>query len=385
MRTKSNINDKKWNYKYTLAKAYYEHYGNLEIPQYFKTKNGYEYDEEGLALGKWINNQRQAYKEKGTYKITSHQVELLKKIGMRFENIDRNEEWNKKYNLAKAYYEHYGNLEIPRYFKTKNGYDYNEDGIALGKWIQTQRDAYKGQGACKITSHQVELLRKTGMRFENIDRNEEWNKKYNLAKAYYEYYGNLKIPQYFKTKNGYEYDEKGILLGIWIQTQRDAYKGKRKITSHQVELLKKIGMRFENIDRNEEWNKKYNLAKAYYEYYGNLKIPQYFKTKNGYEYDEKGIALGQWLTHQKKAYKGKGTVEVNYERIKLLEKIEINWFKETTDYKLQNEKITSKNLKRKRQELISRAISVVNNFDENTLPDQEELNKKFIKILSHKK
>ena len=57
--------------------------------------------------------------------------------------------------------------------------------------------------------------------------------------------------------------------------------------------------------RDTIWNKKYNLAKAYYEHYGNSEIPAGYKTINGYEPDENGIALGNWLTNQKSAYKGK--------------------------------------------------------------------------------
>ena len=59
-----NIHDSKWMKNYNLAKAYYEHHGNLEMPESFKTLNGYEYDENGIALGEWISNQRKAYKEK---------------------------------------------------------------------------------------------------------------------------------------------------------------------------------------------------------------------------------------------------------------------------------------------------------------------------------
>ena len=49
-----------WMDKYELAKAYYEHNNNLEIPYNFKTKNGYEYDETGINLCGWIRKQRQA-------------------------------------------------------------------------------------------------------------------------------------------------------------------------------------------------------------------------------------------------------------------------------------------------------------------------------------
>ena len=82
--------DAKWREKYELAKAYYEHNNNLEIPYNFKTKNGYEYDEEGINLGTWIRNQRQAYSGRGSSKITEDQIRLLEEIGMAwfFQNKD---------------------------------------------------------------------------------------------------------------------------------------------------------------------------------------------------------------------------------------------------------------------------------------------------------
>lgn len=82
--------EEKWNRNYKLAKAYYEYYRNLEVSQFFKTVNGYDYDENGIALGRWISNQRQAYKGQGYEKITEDQIELLNQIGMKWfsENID---------------------------------------------------------------------------------------------------------------------------------------------------------------------------------------------------------------------------------------------------------------------------------------------------------
>ena len=81
-----------------------------------------------------------------------------------------------------------------------------------------------------------------------------WMDKYELAKAYYEYHGNLEIPSLFKTVDGYNYDENGVALGRWIMTQRQAYMGtgKRKITGEQIELLKQIGMRFELKNKKHE-------------------------------------------------------------------------------------------------------------------------------------
>ena len=374
-----------WMEKYNLAKAYFNHYGNLEIPQRFKTINGYDYDENGIDLGRWVDRQRQAYKGQGGKKIAPDQIKLLEEIGMRFENIDIMETWMAKYNLAKAYLEHYGNLEIPKVFKTTNGHEYDENGVALGQWISRQRAAYKGKRTYKIEETQIKLLEEIKMRFENIDTMETWMEKYNLAKAYFEHYDNLEIPQGFKTINGYEYDENGVALGRWIETQRNAYKGKGnyKIEETQIKLLKEIGMRFKNIDTMETWMKKYNLAKAYFEHYGNLEISEGFKTTNGYEYDENGIDLRNWILSQRNAYKGRGRLKITPTQIKLLEAIGIKWFSNNIDDKLQKELITEDNLKKKQTEIMNRFTSYLNHIDDQEI-DKDTINQGFVYELNHK-
>ena len=383
MRFETHDRSKIWNKKYNLAKIYYEHYGNLEIPQTFKTTNGIEYDENGIALGKWIDTQRQAYQGKGTNQITEEQIKKLEKIGMRFEICDRSEVWNEKYNLAKIYYEHYGNLEIPQTFKTTNGVDSDENGITLGKWISTQRQAYQGKSSCKITEEQIKKLEQIGMRFETYDRSGVWNKKYNLAKMYYEHYGNLEIPVTFKTTNGIDYDQKGIALGTWISTQRQAYQGQfgYKITEEQTKKLEQIGMRFEI--RSEVWNKKYNLAKIYYEHYGNLEIPQTFRTTNGIDYDEKGIALGTWISTHRQAYQGKSKSKITEEQIEKLEQIGHKWYPtDNKDKKAQTEQITSSNAKQKQIEILNRVKSYLNNYDSSSLPTKNEINQGMLHTLN---
>ena len=216
---------------------------------------------------------------------------------------------------------------------------------------------------------------------------ESWMYKYNLAKAYFEHNRNLEIPYNYKTLNGYEYAENGITLGIWITTQRKAYKGQgsNKITEEQIKLLEEIGMRFETRDNNEEWNKKYKLAKAYFEHNGNLEIPIDYKTLNGYEYTEEGIALGAWLNTQRKAYKGQGSNKITENQIKLLEEIRIKWFlKVGTDKKSQEEVITEKNSKRKQIEMLNRVRSYLNTLDESEVLSKEEINQGMMDVLNHK-
>ena len=310
------------------------------------------------------------------------QIEKLKQDKKRLQTMNE-EKWNKKYKLAKAYYEHYENLGVPVNFKTTNGYEYDENGINLGDWISNQRIAYKGQGSNRITEEQIELLEQIEMRFNTRNKEEEWDKKYKLAKAYYEHYGDLEVLKSFKTINGYEYDGNGINLGTWITTQRNAYnrQGSNKITEEQIELLEQIGMRFNTRNKEEEWNKKYELAKAFYEHHGDLEIPTNFKTINGYEYDESGVALGIWISTQRQAFKGQKDSKLDEERIKLLNQIGMKWFSENMNMKLQKEELNEKNIKRKKTELYNRFIEYLNKYKNDELPSKEEINSKFIKKL----
>ncbi len=290
--------------------------------------------------------------------------------------------WRYYYNLAKKYYEFHGNVNMPLNFKTKNGYESDEHGVKLGIWLYEQFIVYREKDFSKITMEQIKLLEKLNLNLKNI-KYVAWLKIYNLAKSYYKHHGNLIIPRDFKTKNGYEYDEFGINLGAWISTQRVAYRGygHLKITDCQINLLDQIGMVY-NIRCNDTWNKYYILAKAYYEHHGNLNISQNFKTTNGYEMDEKGICLGFWISHQRTAYKGKSKQVITEEQIKLLEEIEMKWFENNVDKKLQNEIINEQNKNKKKIEILNRVRSYLNTLDENKVYSKEEINSGFVKKLN---
>ena len=247
-------------------------------------------------------------------------------------------------------------------------------------WVANQRQAYKCNVVNKISEWQIELLKQIGMRFKTKNREEEWNKKYELAKLYYEYHGNLEIPQFFKTVNGYEYDENGFEIGNWLRNQRQAYKENR-MSKKRIILFKKIGMRFETKNIKEEWNKKYKLAKVYYEHYGNLEIPIKFKTINGYDYDENGIALGMWISTQKQSFKGQANNKLDEKQIKLLNQIGMKWFSDNIDIKFQKEEMNEKNINRKKIELYNRLIGYLSKYKTNELPSKEEINSELIKEL----
>ena len=307
MRFENKIKILSWEEMYNYAKKYYEHHGDLEVSAKFKTNNGYEYDENGtINLGTWIFRQREKVIPE------SERGQKLSQIGMRFEN--KYLSWEEMYNYAKKYYEHYGNLEVPAKFKTNNGYVRSKDGIInLGYWISSQRQR------TSLESKRGQKLLQIGMRFENKRSTLSWKDYYDLAKVYYEHHGNLEVPAKFKTNNGYEYDENGTInLGQWISNQRQ----RLRITpeSEQGQKLLQIGMRFENIKSTLGWEGMYEYAKKYYKHHGNLEILYYFKTNNGYEYDEDGkINLGYWISNQRQK------TSQNSKEGRLLTKIGMVW------------------------------------------------------------
>ena len=272
-----------WMDYYELAKKYYEHHGDLLIPQKFKTINGYEYDENGFKLGDWLVAQKQKIDL-----LSFERKEMLNQIGF-VQNVFEFK-WMLMYQLAKQYYEHYKNLMIPTIFRTINGYDYDEKGIRLGSWLNFQRKNYNG-----MSEERKKLLKKIDF---TLNANEaKWQKMYDLAKQYYNHYGNLAIPHSFKTLNGYEYDEDGVKIGYWFHAQKTNYA---RLSIERKKLLDSLGFSFESNE--DRWQKMFKLTKTYYEHYDNFLIPSNFKTINGYEYDENGLNLGAWVGTQRNKY-----------------------------------------------------------------------------------
>ena len=276
-----------WMDYYELAKKYYDFYGDLEIPRRFKANDGTTYDSNGkINLGRWIANQRQ------TCSPESERGKLLSQIGMRFENKISTLTWEEMYEYAKKYYETYGDLEVPQKFKTNDEITYDSNGkINLGRWIANQRQK------CLPESEQGKLLSQIGMRFKSKISILTWEEMYQYANKYYESHGNLEVPQKFKTNDGVTYDSNGkINLGKWITRQRNRCipEGERG------KLLLQIGMRFADNKFTLFWNEMYQYAKKYYDFYGDLEVPQKFKTNDGITYDSNGkINLGIWITTQR--------------------------------------------------------------------------------------
>lgn len=353
--SKSQLN---WNKKYLLAKAYYEHYGNLSLPHNFKTKDGYTYDEDGENLFTWVNNQRKAFTGHVTINLNDDKIRLLNKIGISWFSTSRDDKLQNEIITC-------DNIQRKK-IELLNRVEYLLDYV---------KDDLNKLSSEEINNLFTKLLNRDelGIKLQQNRygySNNKWEDMYDLAKKYYNHYHHLNIPSSFKTLNGYNYDKDGIKLSSWIDRQRQKLKN-GLLEDEKINLLNELGMIWNFNDYH--WNKMYLQAKEYYNEHGDLKI-----TKK----DDKLTKLRYWINTQRRIYKGKydnGTM-LSEKQIKLLNDINFEWFMENTNKKLQSELIDYNNIGRKKIEINNRVLTYIQSLD-NTLTSKEKINDGFIKVL----
>ena len=297
----SNKREAAWDEMFAYAKQYYLEYGNLEVPQKYKTADGHN-------LGVWVHTQRKIYKGTLNRKkptLNSERIAMLEEIGMIWDDI-KELTWQKYYEAAKAYYNDNGNLNVPRYYVT-------QEGLKLGVWISTQR-SYKS-GAIKkygLTPDRIAKLEEIGIAWEVIDS--WWEENFKVAKEYYKENGHLNVPAHYVTPNG-------VPLGTWLFHQRNLKSGKAKgtpLTKEQIDRLNSIGIVWE-AHRDAEWEKYYSAAEEYYLRKEDLNVPFRYVTASG-------IRLGAWVHRQRLVRRGTAHgVPLTEEQIKRLNKIGMIW------------------------------------------------------------
>lgn len=206
------------NIYYELAKNYYNHYGHLDIKNNFITKDGITEDEEGIKLGRWIQRLRADYNNK---KLSPEEIDRMNELEMIWGRQDKI--WNDYYKLAKYYFDHIGNLNLKSRFKTSNGIDYDPNGIALGGWLQRQKNDYINN---RLSSKRIQKLEQIGI---------IWNvKEDNLLKSQIDSKNIDEITEYLckklntLLKNHYEFNSKKDIEDLNEKLNDSIYIAKRK-------------------------------------------------------------------------------------------------------------------------------------------------------------
>ena len=289
--------DISWEKYYKEARKYYEEHGSLNT-------NVNDVTDSGIRLGAWICQLR-TYRKSGIQKsyLTEERIRALDGIGMIWDVPDYL--WEENFAECLQYYREHGNLDIPNAYISPGG-------LKIGGWIRRQRLLRKGKtNGAKLTQEQIARLDGIGMVWKTKPE-QQWEKGYAEAKAYYEENGNLNVPVSYVSPDGYK-------LGGWIADRRE--KGKEKHSKEQQGRLDALGMVWVKPD---SWEVRYGLAKEYYEEHGNLNIPS--------KYRADGIWLAKWVNEQKQVYAGKRVgKELREDQVQRLEEIGMKWGRRKLD------------------------------------------------------
>ena len=186
--------------------------------------------------------------------------------------------WDEWYSDAREYSRVYGNLLVPRTFRTLEGY-------RLGRWIEAQRAYHNNVPSAKgkLSQSQIALLEQIGMVWK-MEYRSEWAAWLEQARKYYVEHGDLLVPVQYKS---------GIYsLGHWIQQRRKQYE-QGTLSAEQIANLEACGMVWRVGTKRREWEDWLADARAYYSEHGDLAVPM------GYETAE-GNKLGVWLETQRR-------------------------------------------------------------------------------------
>lgn len=143
LKIKWDVMNDRWEDMFIIAKDYYFKYGNLFISANYVT-------EDGIHLGDWISRQRQKFNGSGNHKLlTKQQIKKLNSIEMVWDPY--REKWLRNYEYAKKFYQENGHLNVSANYVT-------EDGVKLGMWIHSQRQANRGNPNYLMTVERKRLL-----------------------------------------------------------------------------------------------------------------------------------------------------------------------------------------------------------------------------------
>ncbi len=211
--------ERKWELLYEQAKKFFSEHGGLDVPSTYVTADGF-------PLGKWLNERANNYdgliRTNGV--LTPERLQMLYDLG--FKPKTKDDPWEIRFNLAKEYYVQHGNLVVSS--------DYSVNGLALGKWLNEQKQIFRGNRREKsLTPVQISRLESIGMVWDGIPEI-TWKNHFLFLKDHLRTTGSLNFP-----KDAVFPDSANITR--WLQRQRKNLKD-GKLEDWQIQMLAEIGI-----------------------------------------------------------------------------------------------------------------------------------------------
>jgi superfamily II DNA or RNA helicase len=213
-----------------------------------------KHQEDGLTLGRWVNNQRSRRDS-----LFPEQIERLNQLGFSWTPWD--EAWEAKFAALKNFHAREGHCRV-----TAN---HEEDELQLGKWVNRQRKKKKHN----LRTEQIERLNQLGFSWD-LDI-EAWDAKFAALKNFHAREGHCRV-----TAN---HEEDGLQLGAWVARQR--FK-RNELSPEQCERLNQLGFSWDPLV--ESWEANLAALEKFKKREGHCRVPQ--------NHQEDGQNLGTWIT-----------------------------------------------------------------------------------------
>ena len=247
-----------WEQGIGAAFAYREQHGDLRVPQWFVT-------DDGFRLGSWISSRRTQRKAQ---KLSPDRVAALDALGMIWEPHEVS--WGRALAAARTYREGHGDLQVPYSFVTA-------DGFRLGEWLGGRRvDRNRGW----LSPKRIHALDALGMIWDV--REENWQRGIAAASAYHREHGDLRVSARFVTEDGFP-------LGTWITVRRSRHS-QGTLSPERVAALDALDMIWEPYE--DEWGRGLSAARGYRDAHGHIRVPTSFVTDSGFP-------LGSWISNRR--------------------------------------------------------------------------------------
>jgi len=252
---------------------------------------------QGVKLGTWVDTQRQAKKGKGRSLMFPDREAALEAIPGWVWEVDLDAAWQANYDLLRQYFEEFWCMPT---FSTEY------QGIKLGWWVNTQRQAKKGTSGAIMTPKREAALEAIPGWFWEADHDAVWQARLDLLRQYVDEFGRMpsQLAKY-----------QGVKLGTWVSEQRTGKKGKGRgaiMTPEREAELEAIPGWVWKVDLDAMWHAKLDLLRQYVDEFGRMP-----SQKGEYQ----GVKLGSWISEQRLAKKGKSKVVMSPERVAALEAI----------------------------------------------------------------
>jgi len=266
-----------WEKMFGLLRIYKERESHCNVPCRHK--------EDGKNLGWWLNTLR-ARKKKGKLDISL--IERLEDIGVIWDLCK--EKWKNNYLLLVKFQQREGHANVPSKHK--------EEGVQLGKWLETQRQQKK-KGELDISLE--ERLEEVGVIWDIFK--EQWDSRYRLLAKFHQREGHTNVP--------HRHREEGVNLGVWLSSQR--YKNRKgKLDISLKKRLEDIGFIWNIL--KDQWENYYRLLVKFQQREGHANVPS--------RHREEGVNLGHWLDGQRRQKK-EGELDASLEE--RLEEVGVRW------------------------------------------------------------